>query len=117
MQPNSEVCASKPYVHEDDNLDSTLLERLAHIFGMVSIQLVEIERLKASENSTAQKRDAATHDAREVELMIQFLRAQMQMLTTLSSSATTSTNTTRKPGFFYYGYLTGLDYAVIAALC
>jgi hypothetical protein len=70
LQPDSEVCASKPYVHEDDNLDSTLPERVAHISGMVSIQLMEIKGLKASLNTAAQKRDAAAHDVREVELMI-----------------------------------------------
>jgi hypothetical protein len=91
LQPDSEVCASKPYVHEDDNLDSTLPERVAHISGMVSIQLMEIKGLKASLNTAAQKRDAAAHDVREVELMIQSLRAQMQMLTTQSSSTAAST--------------------------
>ena len=91
MQPDSKVCASKPYVHEDDNLDSTLPERLAHISGMVNIQLMEIEGLKTSENSAAQRRDAAAHDVREVELMIQSLRAQLQMLKSISSSTGAST--------------------------
>lgn len=91
LQLDSEVCASKPYVHEDDNLDSTLPKRLAHISGMVNIQLMEIEGLKTSENSAAQRRDAAAHDVREVELMIQSLRAQLQMLKSMSSSTGAST--------------------------
>jgi hypothetical protein len=81
-------------------MNSTLPERLAHISGMVSIQLMEIEGMKASENSAAQKRDAAAHDVREVELMIQSLRAQMQMLTMLSGSTTTSAKDETKMEIF-----------------
>jgi hypothetical protein len=64
-------------VKQEDDIDSTMPEKMPHLNEMLRIMVMEVEDLKVAERNAVQKRDVSAQEARGVELVIHSFEAQV----------------------------------------